>query len=406
MYCYYAWNWPIVYIERGEIKYCCLTQPVKITQGDIETLGMQIFTNHPSFLARRKSILRNRFPVECNVCKVLEKGGVSSLRTTKVNAQYVKSCDMTAEISAPQMLEFSMNNSCDLGCIYCGPHNSSRLAKEHIEKGLLNKRKYREETKVAPEGFGELFWKWLSDVGCQSIAQIGIVGGEPTLYPKLISLLTDICKMYSNVGRRPFIWIITNLNCSELNRDRFICSLIELSAYADFEIRVSVESTGERAEHIRRGLDWKRFDDNFEKLLSFTEYSVGLIPTVNLLSIAGMPEFFAWLINKEIRFKRNVSIYKNIINYPVYLAPFNAPYELSKYIYETIDIIEKRRIKYSECLIENDMDSYKLFLNELANKISKNNKSIKDIDENYFFSLPPDVKNNFNKVFYEFKIKS
>ena len=76
-------------------------------------------------------------------------------------------------------LSIVATNNCNKSCIYCINSNTDRTINLDVEKALKNIKKL---------------------VGCYSVKEAVILGGEPTLHPKLFSLINGL----KNVGLRRF----------------------------------------------------------------------------------------------------------------------------------------------------------------------------------------------------------
>jgi hypothetical protein len=138
-----------------------------------------------------------------------------------------------------------------------------------------------------------------------------------------------------------------------------------------------MESTGKRAEYIRNGLDWDKFEKNMDSLLSNRDlkFDFGFISSINALTIATTKEFVQWTEELYHRYGRPVSLKQNIISFPMWQKPLVLTPDFAKYIDDCIEYMETR---VNDMPVVNDVharwDSYILFLRNLADSLRNNTK--------------------------------
>jgi len=78
--CDLKWNYPIFNMARGEFRSCCRTPSNRITEEEIQDLGINAFGNHPRELRERLDLVQGRRTGACQSCWNLEDSGVGSPR--------------------------------------------------------------------------------------------------------------------------------------------------------------------------------------------------------------------------------------------------------------------------------------------------------------------------------------
>jgi organic radical activating enzyme len=242
------------------------------------------------------------------------------------------------------MLEISLGNTCDMKCMYCNHHYSTQWATEEIKLGRISQEQYDREFPKAPDIFNEKFWEWFNEAGVYC-TRIGIIGGEPLIMPSFYEFVDKLieAKRNSLVKTETCLWIVTNLNTPKNYLEKLLQYLPKMTETFKVEILVSLESVGTRAEYIRSGLDWNKFNKNLDTLLSRKDvkFNFGFIPTLNALSISSIKDFVMFTEDLYNKYGRPVSIKQNIVTFPIQHSPTVLTPEFGKYIDECVEYMEK-----------------------------------------------------------------
>lgn len=362
--CDLSWNYPIVNFGRGEIRTCCRTPAEKITDQMIDCYQEDVISNTPKQKERRVSLMRGLKHADCSSCWKIEENGGKSPRhdvekffpiaqtkgllnlenpTIEELESIIQDHDKENKLSVseePYMLEISMGNTCDMKCMYCSHHYSTQWAVEKIKFGEISQAQYDREFPKAPDRFIEMFWKWFESTGVKSLNRIGIIGGEPLIMPELYPLLDRFIEVYQNYSekhKQVNLWIVTNLNTPPKYLKKLFEYIPKLSTVFNVEILVSMEALGPKAEYIRNGLDWNRFESNIHNLLSNKfEIEFGFIMSLNALSITDLPNFLKFAKGLNDKYDIPISLKHNVITYPSWQSPTILTRDFSKYVVEAI----------------------------------------------------------------------
>lgn len=156
--------------------------------------------------------------------------------------------NLPRDTGAPALLDFKLESVCDLACVMCAGHSSSRHRLRRGEAGPPRRRVYDRR-------FVEELTEFLP-----SIQQARFTGGEPFL----IHIYRDIWEEITRLNPGCAIWVQT----SGSHIDESAKGLVQRSRMSfNFSID-SLERT--RYEAIRRGSRFVDMQDNFEFLLGYT----------------------------------------------------------------------------------------------------------------------------------------
>jgi hypothetical protein len=439
--CEFKWNYPIFQMDRGEFRSCCRTPSYPVTESELQEKGHNAFLNSDRLKQSRLDLINGVRHEDCRTCWSLEDKGMQSPRIPENFWHFMRRSGMISKedlkkdydpdivrteltkvttldhrfLSAkkPYMLELSLGNTCDMKCMYCNHHYSSQWATEMIKNGEITQEQYDRELPTPAPSFEAKFWEWFDNVGRLYIHRVNIIGGEPLIIPKFYEYVELMKEKMAKVKHLPFIvrptlCIVTNLNTPPNYFNRFMDRLEALTEVFDIEILISAESLGNRAEYIRNGIDWNRFESNINKLFSRKDvkFTVGFLMSISALSIATTKDFVQWATELSKKYDRTVHFKQNIVNYPKNQTPLLLPPEFAKYIDDAIKYMEEH---VDGMPIATDFsgryDQYILFLKSLSESM-KNNTDDYTFDRksfHYWFSEFDKKRNlNFKKTFPEY----
>ena len=403
--CEFKWNYPIFQMDRGEFRSCCRTPSKQVPEALLQEKGIDAFLNNDEIIQSRLDLINGVRHSDCQSCWNLEDRGMKSPREPKnfwnfLKRERVIPRDMEyneenvrielgkinnvdhpfLKAKKPYMMEISLGNTCDLKCMYCNHHYSTQWATELIKVGEITQEQYdREFPKTAPS-YEAKFWEWFNTVGSWSIHRINMIGGEPLIIPEFYEYVEKMTAQFDKImpikKLKPTLCIVTNMHTPANYFNRFIDRLPKITKVFNLEILISMESLDDRAEYIRNGISWGRFNSNVNKILAVkdSEFQIGFLMSVNVLSVATTKNFVEYATNLSDQYQRPVGLKQNIVNFPKWQNPMILPPEFSKYLYETIEYMEQHVSRIpNPSDFHGRYDQYMIFLKSLADSISKNN---------------------------------
>jgi hypothetical protein len=309
--CQLKWTWSTIYLTTEKTASCHRTNHHWFDPEKFD------FHNTPSKLDDRARMLDGQWPQQgCNYCQDIEAARGISDRITNLDFPGMhapKELDQdprTIQVS-PRMLEVYFDNTCNLKCLYCGPHFSSLWDAENIKFGdpAFAKSQHMDSNK-------QRLFEWLK-LNRQDLTVFNILGGEPLYQPELEQCL-ELFEQYPAPELK--LQIFTNLNARLPYLQKIIQRikrLIATECIREFEITASLDCWGASQEYVRFPLNLVEWERNFEYLLSESWINLIINSTVTPLTVKTLPD----LLKKINHWSqtRKVYHYQNSVNGPDYM---------------------------------------------------------------------------------------
>ena len=287
--CQLKWNHSTVFLPRLSTASC---HRVAQNKFDLDSFN---FHNTPEKLQARQLMLEGKWPgAGCEHCKSIEDaGGISDrilhLDFPGIHAPPELDTDLTAVEVTPTILEVYFSNTCNLKCIYCGPHFSSKINQENLQHGLFDKNGVKIQSYSIPEEFSaatDKMFEWLEH-NIHHLRKLLVLGGEPFIQKQTQRLLNFLegrhlpnldLVIFSNLTVDPVIFKkqVEQLKTIEKN-------------FNQINIIGSIDCWGEQAEYVRYGLNLDWFETNFTHLLHNTNFILNINSTLGPLTVPTMP---------------------------------------------------------------------------------------------------------------------
>lgn len=433
--CRFQWDYTIVNFGRNEFRNCCRTTPTSIGQNEKDVLNLEVIRNSYTERERRARMLLGEKISACETCWKTERSGVRSLRedydSTKdlTPQQYhdlknqidlIANHDQKVKILAEhgitysqktKLLEVVLSNTCDMQCMYCSHHYSSKWASERIKYGEIKKKDIEAEFPKPISEFKRVFLEWFKAEGALTVEHINFIGGEPTLIPEFYEISSSMSDVLNSIGRRNVQFtVVTNLNCRPAVYDKFLKHMLRISEnFAVTDINVSIDAYGERAEYIRYGLNWERWQQNFEKLFQpeFSKISVSAQIAVNVLSVTSFPALLAYFWSLYQKYKKPIFLHQNMVTFPTANSPTMLTSDFVKYLDQSVEFLLEKAPTTGDGLYNRygRWDDYAVFLTSIRNSIERHQLSRREKREvRIFFNTFNSRKSlNIYKVFPEYR---
>ena len=318
--CQLKWNWSTVYLTTENTASCHRTDHHKF---DTSTFD---FHNTPSKIADRQRMLQGQWPERgCTYCQDIEAASGQSDRITNldfpgIHAPPELDQDLLATTVTPRILEVYFDNTCNLKCLYCGPHFSSLWDAEnkrhgtYRSQGLVISDQFRKSENI--EQNKQRLFDWIRQHG-HNLTVFNILGGEP-LYQQELDQCLDLFEQHPAPELK--LQIFSNLN-AKLNKVQAMVQrvkkLIDAGCLREFEITASLDCWGPAQEYVRYPLDLTVWQTNFEYLLSQPWINLIINSTVTPLTVKTLPDLLQ-KINQWSQ-TRTVYHYQNSVNSPSYM---------------------------------------------------------------------------------------
>ena len=260
VYCTAPWN-GLTVREDGRVLTCCVGRKVLV---DLKIDDVNTIEQSTVLQEIRNTMLTGKPDVEnCSNCIKQEKNdGFSTLRN-HFNKFYP---DFDSNCIIPKYLDLRWNNTCNLACMYCGPHFSNTWNTKLKQNSSAWNNNLKQNNLKPVKPYQDELLSWVLD-RASHVKEIALVGGEPLLMKQnyeLLKLLPLDCQ----------ISIITNLSYDLKNLP---CLPDLLKRPADnIKWTISAENTHQQFEYVRQGANWAQFEDNIKFLRQHWENSITL----------------------------------------------------------------------------------------------------------------------------------
>ena len=308
----------------GSFRVCCNSNPKnnKIIKDPKTQKEYKIFRdsvedmwNSPTYKEFRRQFLNGERPETCQRCFREEDAGVRSPRIG-YNEKWFKD-DLVLKEEAPldiRYVDLRLGNLCNLKCRMCNPWSSSMWVKDWNQ--IVDTAELTPNVPLSNEDmdYMDTMTEWpdrektgvnFVDIA-HTIEEIYLTGGEPTLAKSQYKLF-DYC---IENGLAENIKLKYNTNLTNIPQ-----KMVDYwSKFKGVQLNTSIDATGLRDRFIRYPSNWKKVEENFDKLNALPNVYIQLHCTVQALNMVAMNELLDWCAKKGLRTEDQ--IYLNILNHP------------------------------------------------------------------------------------------
>jgi organic radical activating enzyme len=304
-FCLAKWTQVTMHLHLGHTHSCHHPATHKIPLEELK-VNPTALHNTEFKKKQRKDMLEGGRPPECDYCwNVEDNSDRFSDRILKSRSdwsyphlQYIKKMNPQQNFN-PKYVEVAFSNACNFKCSYCGPSFSSAWMEETNKFGgyptldNFNSIEYMTNEDKMPiphreeNPYVEAFWKWWPDM-YRELHTFRITGGEPLLSKDTWKVMDYIINQ-KEPNKELCLSINSNLGVPDQLVDAFITriqKIEEKDAVKEFTIFTSCDAWGSQAEYIRNGLEFNRFWDNVNKILTeCSRVNLTFMSTYNALSV-------------------------------------------------------------------------------------------------------------------------
>lgn len=251
-------------LEGDDVAPCCRwSKNFQKFDGDFSQV-----LHSKKFVELRKKVESGKKLKECKKCYYEEKLGRSLSLRQKLNMQW------RVDSVQVESLELNLNNVCNLACIMCDSHFSSRI--------------WKEENPTLPANQG--IWR-LKDIPNipDTVKRIRFMGGEP--------LMTNVHRQVLRSIKDP-----SKVEIQYITNGMFMLTpedVVLLNKCAKVAIYVSIDAYGKLNEEIRIGSDWNQIEKVVDDILNNTNYVLGIETVLHKKSWKGLVDLLLWIEEKR-----------------------------------------------------------------------------------------------------------
>ena len=296
--CLLKWAWSTVYLGQGTTSSCHRTD-----QAPIPVDNFASFHNLPNKTRAREMMRRGEWPQEgCQYCEKIEAAGGLSDRQYQLKAGHEKDrtpeeliIDPETNEVVPTILEVYFSNVCNMACLYCGSHFSTKWEEENKRFGTFKQGRvefgFNQPSNPNYEKQLADFWQYLKDKDrYRHIRYYQILGGEP-FFQKEFDTSLDFWEAHPNPELT--FNIITNLKVPTKKFRAYIDrfgAMVESGAMKRLQITGSLDAWGPQEEYVRWGLDLAEWQENWEYLLDKDWVVMCMNTAISALTIKTLPD--------------------------------------------------------------------------------------------------------------------
>lgn len=258
----------------------------------------------------RTTMLEGNIPASCKKCFDEESKGVASKRMWEASTwvqegidieDLVKSTEEDGTVPEKLMyLDLRLGHTCNLKCIMCSPHDSSKWVEDHKKvypqfkitelKDQMNwdQKSFNNYWHENPE-----FWKEMY-AQIPNLKQVYFAGGEPLMIKEHKLFLEEIIRQ----GYADKILVRYNTNGLLITDD-----IIELwKHFRLVKVGFSIDGLGDRNWYIRYPSEWETIVANLHKLDNTPDnIHVSIATAIQVLNIKHLPDFAKWKIQQNFK---------------------------------------------------------------------------------------------------------
>jgi organic radical activating enzyme len=265
----------------------------------------------------RTTMLRGDIPASCKGCFDEEAQGVVSKRiwetATWMNDEGVDVEELIAQTledgTVPEQLQYldlRLGHTCNIKCIMCSPHDSSKWVSDWqklipILKDEDVKRQMRWDKKEFNNNWYEQGKFW-DEIYAQipNLKQVYFAGGEPLMIREHKTFLEEIVRQGYEQN------ILLRYNSNGILVDQELIAL--WSKFKKVKFAISIDSYKERDEYIRFPTKFTDVESTL-RLLDDTpdNIHISIATAVQIFNIKTIPDFIKWKVNSKFK-KVNVGL--------------------------------------------------------------------------------------------------
>lgn len=307
--------------QEGKAGACCVSP---ITYGNVNHDSLDDIWYSETIHQIRQKFLNGESDKRCSVCLNREAAGAKSMRQETFE-KFESELPLIIQNPRPIYFDIRFSNVCNLKCRTCWHGASSKWFPEA-------KTLYQQAANTAIIEYIEDFDKFIQAFGPSILnaKEIYLAGGEPLVTENHYKLLNYLIEHQSTD-----MLLRYNTNFTQLQFKSY--DLLALwSKFSRVELLASLDAEETLGEFIRKDLKWKQVLENRDKIRPYNNIHFKMSPTISILNIEHLPEFYQYAIKHQLI--QGDEWYINILDRPYYYNIKAIPSDKKKEItlkYET-----------------------------------------------------------------------
>jgi sulfatase maturation enzyme AslB (radical SAM superfamily) len=284
--------WTDLYINLQDriFNHCCKQIMYPVDLEEVEELGADVFfKNKRHYPDRQKSVLENIMPASCEYCIESAPNSIKNVWNVWRDDFIEEQGTDLVDAVHTKHIEIDVGRSCDMACVYCGPRSSSTWSKELGVKWDVDE----DLSEAWADRVLEALREYILTLPRDQQITFNLLGGEPLLVTRSYDIIEYLAETCCDFEHKPILMITTNLNCKPALIKKLEKTMKKTADIFEWQIAISIEDVGHRAERVRHGLKWDRFTENVEVIKGLAD-KIYITMTVNLISFPKLGDFVDW----------------------------------------------------------------------------------------------------------------
>ena len=265
----------------------------------------------------RTTMLEGKIPASCTKCFDEEAQGVASKRMWETGTWIEDGVDIEELITQTHKdgtipeklvyLDLRLGHTCNLKCVMCSPHDSSKWVEDHKKiYPLFQAKELKEQMNWDQKSFNNKwhenpdFWKEMY-AQIPNLKQVYFAGGEPLMIKEHKWFLEEIIRQ----GHADKILVRYNTNGLLITDD-----IIDLwKHFKKVKVGFSIDDIGDRNYYIRYPSDWDVVVKNLHKLDNTpNNIHVSIATAIQILNVKTITELAKWKIQQNFKKVNNSNV--------------------------------------------------------------------------------------------------
>ena len=320
---------------NGDMRLCCTANAsgagedhevglVKVEDGRpvnfSHTTPLEAFNSNYMKIVRT-TMLRGEIPASCKGCFDEEAQGIVSKRiwetATWMNDEGIDIEELISQTqedgTVPEQLQYldlRLGHTCNIKCIMCSPHDSSKWVSDWQKLiPILKDEDVKIQMRWDKKEFNNTWYekgKFWNEIYAQipNLKQVYFAGGEPLMIKEHKKFIKEIIKQgYANK-------ILLRYNSNGILVDD---TLIDLwSKFKKVKFAVSVDASFERDDYIRFPTNFSDVERTLHMLDNTPDnIHVSIATAVQIFNIKHIPDFIKWKVNSNFK-KMNIGLINGV----------------------------------------------------------------------------------------------
>lgn len=310
---------------NGDARLCCGSNASQATKGILDAGLVKKENGEPANFGKenllsainneymrdvRTTMLQGKIPASCAKCFEEEANGIVSKRVWENyywDQEGIDFDSLVKETSTDgtippivQYLDLRLGHTCNLKCVMCTPHDSSRWTQDYdqlvattkskivLQQVNWDKSKFNNYWYERPELWDEIFEQ------IPNIKQLYFAGGEPLMIKEHRRFLDEI------IARGHAKDITVRYNSNGLLVDEY--TIKQWTQFKEVRFAFSIDAVGERNWYIRYPADWETTVQNLHRLDNTPDnIKIGIACAVQVFNIKHIVDFAKWKIQQNFK---------------------------------------------------------------------------------------------------------